>query len=368
MTPDRRSATAAAVGATASAVLVGAYLLRKLRSRPTPARLASDLRGNARSRGSDVVRLYQSRLLPPGSGSGVGKNRRVFVVTGATSGLGLKTSELLAEAGAHVILAVRDVEAGERVVDGIVCGGGSAEAARLDLSSLDSVRSFAEAFLSCGRALSGLVNNAGVLGLSGTTDDGFQATWQTNFLSHAFLTYLLLPASTEDFRVVNVSSEMGRWLSPTDVVGSCPPKSEGSGMVDYALSKACQVVHAHGLARRFSKEGKGRRAFAVEPGLVETNIARHTGPFSRWINYQLLGHFFLRTEDEGCASALFCLLAPPEDLVEDAGNSPSSPVPPFYYADCAPKHLTKCYKDAEGAAQLADLVEELCCRGQVKAS
>src|SRR3954469_8585877 len=94
---------------------------------------------------------------------------RVAVVTGASSGLGLVTARELARAGAHVVLAVRDVEKGERVADGF---SGSREVRALDLASLASVRAFAAGWTG---DLDVLINNAGIMAVpQGRTEDGFE--------------------------------------------------------------------------------------------------------------------------------------------------------------------------------------------------
>jgi NAD(P)-dependent dehydrogenase (short-subunit alcohol dehydrogenase family) len=82
---------------------------------------------------------------------------RTVVVTGANSGLGRATAAAFAQAGAHVVLAVRDPERGERAAAGLA---GSTEVRTLDLADLASVRAFARAW---DGSLDVLVNNAGVM-------------------------------------------------------------------------------------------------------------------------------------------------------------------------------------------------------------
>lgn len=78
---------------------------------------------------------------------------RVFIVTGANSGIGLPTARALAEAGAHVVLAVRDVAKGETAAGSIA---GDTEVRRLDLADLASIRAFADAWQG---EIDGLINN-----------------------------------------------------------------------------------------------------------------------------------------------------------------------------------------------------------------
>jgi len=127
----------------------------------------------------------------------------VAIVTGGSAGIGLTTARKLAERGATVILAARDAgrtasaarllrAAARRPLPG--CPPGSVEGARLDLSSLDSVRAFARAFNASGRPLSLLVLNAGVMAPSQrlSTPDGLELQLQTNAIGHWLLAHELL--------------------------------------------------------------------------------------------------------------------------------------------------------------------------------
>lgn len=326
-----------ALTCTATALLTGAYtyvyLLRRRqrsRTRLRPCCAAEDLHRNAFAKGSEVVEIYRDRIP---------NDKKVIIITGATSGLGRHTAILLGEAEAHLILAVRNVQEGEHVKQQIEQAGPSnVQVWDLDLMRFESVRKFARKFRETYPTpiLAGLVNNAGVYGVKGQTVDGFQITWQTNTLAPALLTELLLPSMTKDTRVINVSSEMEKMVRR--IKGQCPPTSNGSGAYDYALSKACQVLHVHELALRFQKESPGRRALAMEPGVVKTRIARHAGKPVSWFLYRLLAPFILRDIDQGCSTLLFCLLAPEKHLERGANTSDI----PYYYANCAPRQPTKC--------------------------
>jgi len=342
MALEQRISFSATAFLTCAAIAAGAvYFVREKKRASSPCMSPKDLHKNSHATGSEVVEIYSDRI----------KNKTV-VVTGASSGLGKHTALLLATKGAHVILGVRNVEAGEQVRNEIIKNGGTAEVWHLDLMSLDSVRDFSKKALEKRVRLDGLINNAGVYGVKGKTPDGYQTTWQTNVLAHALLTELLLPQMSEDARIVHVSSEIERLVR--NIAKNCPPETDGSGTYDYALSKACQVLHAHALTLRFVKEKSNRRAFAVEPGLVKTNIARHAGLVTQWVNYRLLGPIFLRSVNQGCASTLFCLLASFEDLRKDERGNPY-----YYYANCAPRRPTKCCSNETEAEAQSKLFAKL---------
>src|ERR687888_1412815 len=107
---------------------------------------------------------------------------RVAVVTGANSGLGFEAARMLAEHGAHVVMACRDVQRGEAAAERIK---GSVAVQRLDLASLASIREAAGHIRELHRRLDLLVNNAGVMVPPYTrTEDGFELQFGVNHLGH----------------------------------------------------------------------------------------------------------------------------------------------------------------------------------------
>src|SRR5881628_3262549 len=99
---------------------------------------------------------WDRRLLADLTGSTV-------VVTGANSGIGLEAARGLVAAGAHVVLAVRDVAKGERAAAGLT-GPGSTSVVALDLADLDQVAACAATLLEVHERVAALVCNAGVMG------------------------------------------------------------------------------------------------------------------------------------------------------------------------------------------------------------
>jgi hypothetical protein len=117
---------------------------------------------------------------------------RTAVVTGANSGIGFETARALAEHGATVILACRDVTRGEAAAARI-SGPGPVAVQHLDLGSLASVRAAASEIHERHQRLDLLINNAGLMMPPyGTTSDGFEQQFGTNHLGHFALTGLLL--------------------------------------------------------------------------------------------------------------------------------------------------------------------------------
>jgi NAD(P)-dependent dehydrogenase (short-subunit alcohol dehydrogenase family) len=200
---------------------------------------------------------------------------KVAVVTGANSGLGLETTRVLAQKGAHVVLAMRSIARGHAAVETIRAGtpGASLAEMPLDLGSLGSVHHSVEAFLANYDRLDILVNNAGVMAIPHRkTADGFEMQFGTNYLGHFALTGLLMPRilSTPNARVVTVSSSahiMGR-IKFDDLNSERSYSKWGS----YAQSKLANLLFAYELQRRLAALGSSAISVAAHPGYAATNL------------------------------------------------------------------------------------------------
>jgi len=192
---------------------------------------------------------------------------RTFIVTGATSGLGRVVATQLGAKGARVVLAVRNVAAGEEVAATI---GGRAEVRALDLADLSSVRHFAEEWEG---EIDVLINNAGIMMVpKRLTTDGYESQFATNHLGHFALTNLLLPHITD--RVVTVASSAHRW-GGFDLDDLNWERRDYRTERAYGQSKISNLLFTLELQRRL--EGTGLRAYAAHPGYAATNLQGHTG-------------------------------------------------------------------------------------------
>src|SRR4051812_1215818 len=193
---------------------------------------------------------------------------RTAVVTGANSGLGIATTQALAEAGAHVVLAVRDVARGRAAAATV---NGSTEVRHLDLADLSSVRQFAESWKG---DLDLLINNAGGMMLpESKTADGFEMQFGTNHLGHFALTNLLLPQVTD--RVVTVSSGAHRWVKEIDFDDLNSTRKYVPRRA-YGQSKLANLLFTLELQRRLTEVGSPVRALAAHPGYAATNLQSHS--------------------------------------------------------------------------------------------
>jgi hypothetical protein len=209
---------------------------------------------------------------------------QTFVVTGGNSGIGHEAALQFAGKGATTILACRDVaRAGEAVARiKATFSTAAVEAMQLDLASLASVRSFAEAFLRRYGSLHVLCNNAGVMALPYCmTADGFEMQFGTNHLGHFALTGLLLERllATPGSRVVNVSSTAHRFgvMHFDDLQGQKRYRKWHA----YGQSKLANLLFTYELQARLKRAGAGTISVACHPGYAATNLqpasARMTG-------------------------------------------------------------------------------------------
>ena len=204
---------------------------------------------------------------------------RVAVVTGANTGLGFETARVLAEHGASVVLAVRDVEKGKRAADRI---SGDVTVQQLDLTSLESVRSAAAELHATQPKIDLLINNAGVMYTpKQTTRDGFELQFGTNHLGHFALTGLLLDLllPVPGSRVVTVSS-VGHRIRAAIHFDDLQWERSYSRVAAYGQSKLANLMFTYELQRRLARHGS-TIAVAAHPGTSSTELIRNLpGPLS----------------------------------------------------------------------------------------
>lgn len=206
-----------------------------------------------------------------------GQSGRTVVVTGASGGLGLVGASVLAERGATVILACRDMGKGERAADQIRSGvpGASVRVQRLDFASLASVREAASQIRAACPRLDLLINNAGVMRPPyQRSADGYELTFATNHLGHFALTGLLLDSllAAPGSRIVTVSSVAHR----DGVINFDDLQSERNYRADdaYGQSKLANLLFTYELAARLRAAGHHTIALAAHPGVARTELFR----------------------------------------------------------------------------------------------
>ncbi|XP_022159698.1 short-chain dehydrogenase TIC 32, chloroplastic-like [Momordica charantia] len=250
---------------------------------------------------------------------GIDGSALTAIVTGASSGIGFETARVLALRGVHVIMGVRNLEAGRNVREAIVKENPSAkiDAMELDLSSMVSVRKFASDYQSSQFPLNILINNAGIMAVPfGLSKDNIELQFATNHLGHFILTDLLLEnmkktaiKSEKEGRIVNVSSEAHRYTYPEGIrFDEINDESRYNKMQAYGQSKLSNVLHANELARRFKEEGVNITANSLHPGIIRTNLFRHFSYGNGIVN--TVGKLVFKSVEQGAATTCYVALHP----------------------------------------------------------
>jgi NAD(P)-dependent dehydrogenase (short-subunit alcohol dehydrogenase family) len=209
--------------------------------------------------------------------SGVNLQGKRILVTGVSAGLGVETARSLAAHGADVVGAARDLKKAEAATTQVrrdaAAGAGSFELAPLDLASLKSVRECADELLAKGQFFDAIIANAGVMATPfGHTADGFETQFGTNHLGHFVLINRIAPLLRKGSRLINVSSA-GHRFANVDLDDPNFERTPYEPFAAYGRSKTANILFAVGFDRRH--RGRGVRAAAVHPGVIQTELGRH---------------------------------------------------------------------------------------------
>lgn len=285
---------------------------------------------------------------------------RSAIVTGGNGGLGLSISRVLVAHGARVVIAARNVEKTQAAAELINAETPAAqlEFTSLDLSDLDSVRSFAAGWTQ--RPLHLLVNNAGVMAIPlARTKAGFEMQFATNHLGHFALTGLLLPALIRSGagRVVTMSSNMHK--SGRMRFDDLQSEQRYGKFTAYSQSKLANLLFMREFHRRLTAAGAPVISVAAHPGYAATELQTH-GPrlagnklMERLAN--LGNRIFAQSADGGALPALFAATMPAVHGGEYFG--------PGGFAEMrgAPKRVVagRAARDDDAARRLWDVSESL---------
>ncbi|CAI0446999.1 unnamed protein product [Linum tenue] len=295
-------------------------------------------------------------------------NDLTCVVTGSTSGIGRQIARQLAEAGAHVVMAVRNVKTANELIQKWQtewAGKGlplNIEVMELDLLSLESVVRFAEAWNANSRPLNVLINNAGIFSIGEPqrfSRDGYEQHMQVNHLAPALLSILLLPSLIRGSpsRIVNVNSVMHYvGYVDTEDLNVTSGKRKYTSVVGYTSSKLAQVMFSNVLHKRLPGEA-GISIVCVDPGIVHTNVARDL-PIIMQAGYNLIPYFIF-TPAEGARSALFAATDPQMSEYCQVLKTEDRPACAFISQDCRPANPSEEAHKAEQSHKLWEKTLEL---------
>ena len=235
---------------------------------------------------------------------------KTIIVTGANTGIGYETALALYEAGAHVVLACRDLKKAEDAAAKMPAQGGRGllEAGALDLSDLSAVKQFAAAFLQGHKQLNVLINNAGVaMPPASKTTEGYELQFGTNFLGHFALTGWLYPLlkTTPDSRIVTVSSN-GYQAAVIDF-DNLRSEAGYDPMREYRQSKLANLIFSVELNRRIVAKGDTVQSIAAQPGANNTELTRHLSKEAIAAGVERLGAFM--EPWQGALSSLYAAIS-----------------------------------------------------------
>ena len=222
---------------------------------------------------------------------------KICVITGSNSGIGKETAIDLAKMGATVVMVVRDKERGEKAKKEIMkqSDNTSVDLMICDLSSMESIRHFAEEFKKKYKRLDVLINNAGAsFNKREVTPEGFERNFAVNYLGPFLLTHELLDLlkSSAPSRIINVSSGLAKngRVDIDDLQG----ENNFLGTKFYSPSRApaydnaklMLIMFTYELARRL--KGSKVTANVLMPGFTATNLGKNSGSLSSAIMFKMV--------------------------------------------------------------------------------
>jgi len=240
---------------------------------------------------------------------------RTFVVTGASSGLGLITARELARRRATVVMAVRDTAKGEEVRAQVLTSLPQArlEVRLVDLLDLDSVRRFADALRAEHTSIDVLVNNAGISNQPRwLSPQGQESQFAVNHLGHFALTGLLLDLLQEGSRprVVSIGTNLYRRVKTNIDFDDLTGEHSYSRTHSYIQSKVAAITFGDELDRRLQAAGSPIRSLIAHPGMAKTPSLDTLESMRDRALMAVMKAIFARSAEQGAAALLFAAAAP----------------------------------------------------------
>lgn len=255
---------------------------------------------------------------------------KVYVVTGANTGVGKELSKMLYSKNARVYMAARSQEKALSAMADIRASSAQSTGdlifLPLDLADLTTIAASARQFLSNEPKLHVLFNNAGVMNppAGSVTKQGYELQLGVNNIGTFLFTKLLSDrlvetARTEEpgaVRVVWVASsaaEAPQVPSGGVVIKDMDERVNKGTFTSYALSKAGNYLHAVEMAKRF----RDRRvlSIALNPGNLDSELWRTQTAFAS----RLLRTFVLHPPKNGAYTELFAGLSPSVTMDQSGG-------------------------------------------------
>lgn len=233
-------------------------------------------------------------------------SNKLCVITGANSGIGKETVRAFAQAGAYVVMICRNEQRAEQARQEIIedTNHTGLEIVLADLALQYDIRKAAKKITEKFDHIDILVNNAGFIpSRREETADGIEKTLAVNHLASFLLTNLLLEhlEQANAARVITVSSEVHRLGAQIFDLKNLQLDTNFSPMKAYGLSKLCNIMFTHELAKR--TRDKSLSANCLHPGLVHTNLAEEANWFMKMLYF--IGQPFMRSARKGAKTSIY---------------------------------------------------------------
>lgn len=233
--------------------------------------------------------------------------KKVIVITGASDGIGKAAARALHADGHEVVLIGRSKDKTEAFAREL-----GAAYYLADFSQLADVRKLARALKRDYKRIDVLANNAGgIFRERVVTKDGFERTFQVNYLAHFLLTGLLMNTLIRSrATVINTSSAANRF-NRFDIRDLNAKKHYAKWAV-YGNAKLEMAMFAHELTRRYGKKGIASASF--HPGVVSTSFTRDLGPVMKFVfNSKLMRFFGVVPPQKGADTLVWLATHEPRD-------------------------------------------------------
>ncbi|XP_066595965.1 retinol dehydrogenase 14 [Prorops nasuta] len=275
-------------------------------------------------------------------------NGKTVLITGCTSGIGLETARDIAQRGAKVIMACRNVDSANKIKDTLIkeTKNPNIIVRQLDLASLQSIRDFAKQINEEESRLDVLIHNAGTAETftRRVTKDGLEMTMGTNQYGPFLLTHLLIDLlkRSKPSRIVIVASFVYHFAT---LNLNNPNPVRGFPAYLYFVSKYANIVFSLELARRL--EGTGVTANCLHPGFVDTGIWKNVPIPLSWALALIIKGFF-KTTKQGAQTTVYAACS---DEVANMNGK--------YFSDCQVASLTRAVSDPAKGKKYWEICEEL---------
>ena len=267
------------------------------------------------------------------------------LITGANSGIGFESARALSARGATIGVIARTQEKAEETAARLPAGRAAAFAC--ELASPASVLACLATLRADPRSWDALVLNAGIMALPKlSVRHGFEQQFLTNHLGHFLLATRLLDRLSPQGRVVALSSRAHTFTVRGGINFDNLDGAQGYfPWTFYGQSKLANLLFARSLARRFARTG--RRAYAVHPGVIHTNLGRHMGVMGN-VFFALANPVGLKSVPQGAATTCWAAVHPDANAHNGA-----------YLADVNVQEPSRFAQDEALAERLWTLSEEV---------